>query len=380
MIPARFFHSPSAYVQAVERLEPLLACLTVLLFAVAFYLMRHGIARCYRQAYDIAEAISNRPAARPAVRGTQLPARESGDAGKSADAVNLYSCLEHTGPGSSRLAKKIKLTVRSFVHHRHTQRWLEYWNLTPAHTALARATPRLLQKIYRPYQSLRLRQPERLEVLISHYDFIFQQGLAPLVLKAAQLQMPVGSFIGKSGDVYEVRLAAISSLDREGELALHLYRDQQHLFSTAFTFYKHDVSWCVGIGCLQGPRGADARERIRRATRDMFGLRPKALMIRLVREIGHAYGCQRLVLVGNGNRVVNQPSKADRVHADYDHFWREIGAARRSDGDYEISCKEIQAAALADLPSKKRSEARRRISLAERAVDDVRRALACGRR
>ncbi len=282
--------------------------------------------------------------------------------------ITLYTCLMHSPRGLSYFAKQLKLSIRTVVHYQQTQRWLAYWNATPMHAKLAHATPRLLQKIYRPYQSLRLRSQDRLNILVSHYDFIFRQGLSPLVLCATKAPLLLGSFSGKSGAVYEIRLSAIATLDREGELALDLYSDQQRLFSVAFTFYGSELIPCIGIGCLQGPRGSDAQERVRHATRDMFGLRPKSLMLRLVREIGHAYGCKKLILVGNQNRVLFHQVRIGQVFADYDDFWQESGAIRRPDGEYQLSCDAITAPNLQEIPSHKRSEARKRIELTERAI------------
>jgi len=289
-------------------------------------------------------------------------------AGNSSPRITLHTCLKHSPRGLSYFAKQIKLSARTVIHYQQTQRWLAYWNATPMHAKLAQATPRLLQKIYRPYQSLRLRSQDRMNILVSHYDFIFRQGLGPLVLSAAHAPLLLGSFSGKSGAIYEIQLSAIATLDREGELALDLYSDQQRLFSVAFTFYGSELVPCVGVGCLQGPRGSNAQERVRNATRDMFGLRPKGLMLRLVREIGRAYGCKKLILVGNRNRVLFHQIRTGKVLADYDDFWQEMGATRRPDGEYQLCCEAIPVPNLQEIPSHKRSEARKRIELTERAV------------
>ncbi|MFC5476419.1 DUF535 family protein [Paraherbaspirillum soli] len=291
---------------------------------------------------------------------------------QNASRVTLRSCLAHSRPGLSYVAKQVKVTARTFAHYHLTRRWLAYWNTSPMHAALAKATPRLLQKIYRPYQSIRLRRQDRLNILISHYNFVLQQGLGPLVLLATRSPVVLGSFSGKSGAAYEIRLSAIATLDREGELTLDLCCDQQRLFSVAFTFCGNELQPCVGIGCLQGPRGSDAQERVRSATRDMFGLRPKSLMVRLVREIGQAYGCKNLILVANRNRVMVHQMRKGQVFADYDEFWQELGAVRRADGDFQLLCGAIPAPDLQEIPSHKRSEARKRIDLIQRAVQATR--------
>ncbi|WP_211453380.1 DUF535 family protein [Collimonas antrihumi] len=296
------------------------------------------------------------------------PAVPHSSTGSSRPRITLHTCLKHSPRGLSYFAKQLKLSVRTVLYYQQTQRWLAYWNTTPMHARLAQATPRLLQKIYRPYQSLRLRSQDRMNILVSHYDFVFRQGLGPLVLHATQAPLLLGSFSGKSGTTYELRLSAIDRLDREGELTLDLCSDQKRLFSIAFTFHGNELTPCIGIGCLQGPRGSDSQERVRNATRDMFGLRPKGLMLRLVREIGRAYGCKKLILVGNQNRVMFHQIRTGQVFADYDDFWQEIGAIRRPDGEYQLSCDAIATTNLQEIPSHKRSEARKRIDLTERAI------------
>jgi uncharacterized protein VirK/YbjX len=49
--------------------------------------------------------------------------------------------------------------------------------------------------------------------------------------------------------------------------------------------------------------------------------------------------------------------------ADYDQFWDEMGAERMADGDFRMPCAPVQAPDLEAIPSKKRSEARKRYEL-----------------
>lgn len=282
--------------------------------------------------------------------------------------IDLQTGIASSQSKLSNFARRIRIGVRTLLYYHETHRWLTYWNSSPLHAKLACATPKLLQKIYRPYQSNRLRSLDRLSMLISHYNFVLAHGLAPLVLRAAESSLSLGCINGKSGTVYSIALSSIATLDREGELTLNLFVDQQRLFSVAFTFYGDNLQPCVGIGCLQGPRGSDAQSRVRSATRDMFGLRPKGLMVRLVREIGKAYGCQHLILVSNRNRVMQQQIRTGQVFANYDEFWQELGAMRRTDGDFQLSCSDIRDTNLEQLPSSKRSEARKRIALIQSAV------------
>jgi uncharacterized protein VirK/YbjX len=46
-------------------------------------------------------------------------------------------------------------------------------------------------------------------------------------------------------------------------------------------------------------------------------------------------------------------------------MWSEIGATRRTDGDFMMPCTNILDTSLADVPSKKRAEVKRKLTLLE---------------
>jgi uncharacterized protein VirK/YbjX len=139
----------------------------------------------------------------------------------------------------------------------------------------------------------------------------------------------------------------------------------------AFTVAPRDGRPAVSIGCIQGGKTADAREAIRTATRELHGIRPKQLMATIVRQLGHEYGCERMLMVSNRNRVIYKAIRNGRVLADYDQLWAELGAVQRPDGDWEIDCAPVAAPDPEAIPSKKRSEARKRHELVSRMADGV---------
>jgi uncharacterized protein VirK/YbjX len=269
----------------------------------------------------------------------------------------------------------VKLQVRALAHPLLTRGWLQALNSHHALRELAHLQPRLLHKIYRPYLSSRLTQRQRLAALVSHYRFVLQHGLAPVVAQATSGRVELASFAGKSGAVYQIDLRAIVPMEREGELVLQLRCGDTLVSSVAFSFLADGHQASVGIGCLQGPQCGDGLELAREATRDLHGLRPKNLLVRLVQQLGYAYGCSQLLLVGNDNRAVLKQIRKGRVHADYNALWTEMGAQPRSDGDYALACGPLTAPVMEEIASKKRSEARKRhellVAVAASVVDGI---------
>ncbi|GAB3430807.1 VirK/YbjX family protein [Massilia solisilvae] len=258
----------------------------------------------------------------------------------------------------------LKLKVRSLAHYQHTRRWLGLLNSHPAFSEYVRNWPRFLYKIYRPYLTATLSMDARLAVLSSHYQFMFEHGLGPLLVQASHSGVPLVAFEGKGGTAYRLVLRAVgTNLEREGELVLQLCQGDELVYSAAFTFAWRGESHAVNIGCVQGGRSAGNQDAIRLATRELHGMRPRQLLVTLVRQLGHQFGCAQLMLVSNENRVVRCAMRKGRVLADYNQAWEEMGAERMADGDYRIACAPLQAPDLEAIPSKKRSEARKRHEL-----------------
>jgi uncharacterized protein len=278
-------------------------------------------------------------------------------------AVTLRSGLEPKSP-LSRTTAALKLHLRALAAPRLTRGWLAVLNSDPALRELAALQPRLIHKIYRPWLSKRLCRQRRLAALAGHYRFIVQQGLGEAVVQAARGGLQLAAFTGKSGAHYTIELRAVVPMEREGELVLQLLCHGTLVYSLAFSFMQEGPQRQVAIGCVQGPQCGAGLELGREATRDLHGLRPKNLLVRLASQLGHAWGCDHLVLVGNHNRTVCAKSlRKGKVKADYDSLWQELGASLRPDGDWQLGCAPLQAPDLEEVPSKKRAEVRRRHDL-----------------
>ena len=277
--------------------------------------------------------------------------------------------------GLARLRETLKLSLRAFLHRRATYGWLQLLNSHPLFADLVKARPRLVYKIYRPYLSNTMDSLQRVALLEQHYRFAFRQGLGPLTVRAARSAVVLAEVAGKSGLPYTLQLCAIEPMEREGELVLQLLQGDELVYSCAFSFFQGEQGMVLGIGCMQGPRGEQGLQLIKDATRELHGLRPKNLMVRLLRQIGYDYGCSALRLVGNVNRAVCGAARQGKVHADYDGLWQECEAQLRADGNYQLACEDLAPPDLAAIPSKKRSEARKRHEALAALVQEVRASL-----
>jgi uncharacterized protein VirK/YbjX len=289
----------------------------------------------------------------------------------AAPSITLRSAVPPQLPRLAFLRELAKIRLRALLHPRQTPDWLRLLNSHPAFSEYVRTCPRFLYKVYRPYISTALGAEARLQAITAHYEFIFRCGLGQTVARARLGPVTLAEARGRSGLSYQVQLRTVDVFDREGELVLQLAHAGTVIYTVAFTVAPRDGRSAVSIGCVQGGRTEDAREAIRAATRELHGMRPKQLMVSLVRRLAHEYGCERVLMVSNRNRVIYKAIRLGRVLADYDGLWEEMGARRRPDGDYEMDSGPLAAPDLKAIPSKKRAEASRRFALLAQLAEDV---------
>ena len=261
---------------------------------------------------------------------------------------------------------RFKLVLGRWLHPRASARWLRFVQHSDILADAIRTLPVAAGKIYRPYLSRQLRCADRVNVLIEHYDFLSRAGLGDLVRSAALADVLLATLDCKSGVPAQVLLSAARDGHREGELCLKLRYQGETIFAASFVLIASDGGQSgLMVGRLQGSACPAARELVRTATRDLFGARPGALLIALTRHIAERLGCARVVLVSNHNRIAINLWRRWRISANYDQFWLELGATQRADGNFEIAPLAVPDVDVNAVVSKKRAEARRKLSLLE---------------
>ena len=190
--------------------------------------------------------------------------------------------------GHTSIKDKFKLALGALLFPQQALRWRRFLEQHAQLNALAQQYPRLRHKIYRPYLSRHLGCAHRATVLIDHYSAIFTAGLGALLGAAASAPVTIAAFAGKSGDAFELRLAAMQGGHREGELVLQLIHQGTYAYSATFSLLMQDGALCITLGGLQGLGSSGSPLIIKRITRELFrttGLPPVDCIVRLSRPV-----------------------------------------------------------------------------------------------
>jgi len=264
---------------------------------------------------------------------------------------------------------RLKFFIRSFLTPVKTYQLLNLITSHPASYELLQNQPRLPCRVHRPYLSAALSVRERAEAIRFHYrtvtTFLGDEGFRQHIRPDG---ICLSRFAGKDGHPFTLEFVSTYRLDKEGEASVILRNsDGQMLAEITFVLCIRGAQRSLIIGGLQGPNGENTQALIQQATKNLYGLFPKRLVLESLTQIAYLLSVERISAVSNRLHVYQSVRYKDRIkhlHADYNSFWEMSGGKLEQDGFYSIPL-EVARKKLEEVPSKKRAEYRRRYELAD---------------
>lgn len=203
----------------------------------------------------------------------------------------------------------------------------------------------------------------RLQVLSAHYtrlDRLPRAWSEPLL---AHRPIAICEIALKSGGALQLSLEP-SEFGKEGEMGFYLRAaDGERIYSMNFSFAPGER---VLIGGLQGPRPTVEEGTVKALGKEMFGMRPKNLLLTALYTLSELVGCKQLLGVTDRAHVCS-----DRLKSSYDLFWQEVQGTPVDPCWYRLPDTE-PVRDIAEIRSQRRSEFRRREALRETLVQGIR--------
>jgi hypothetical protein len=234
------------------------------------------------------------------------------------------------------------------------------------------------RRVLRPYLIRGLNAEGRAQAVFDHYGY-FRAHISEPALNAIYLQGAVLAQRDTPAGELKLMLYAPTGLGREGELRMALELDGRtlHMFAMAVVMpatlgLPDGADPVLWIGCNKGPGSEpDIPDLIKRVTKAMQGLRPKALMLHGAQALVAGWGLAGLYGVANqGTVFAGYYNLRDRIKADYDQFWQEYEGQAMTPYVYRLAAAPV-AKDLASVASSKRAAAARKIAAAQQWFDDI---------
>lgn len=284
------------------------------------------------------------------------------------DTVRLtyrFAAIEHGRhrhrSGIRRFRKRIVYAWTALLHQRACRDWYQF-ALSPQAAPFVTAYPGLLLKPLKPYLAAGLKIDQRvkviqdsLQLMLAHWQ-VFQGIIECTDPVIAQIAIASGETISLSLEY---------NLQKEGELILLLRMPDGKIAAIAAFAFERDSNgdYAMRIGRNQGVKD---HELIKSLEKEMYGLRPKNLMLFVCQELARTLGVQTLYGVSNRQQVYKHKvlitiPGARRLAFDYDSFWREVGGVEA--GDWFRLPIQLEKRDLAEIKSKKRSMYKKRYTM-----------------
>jgi len=210
---------------------------------------------------------------------------------------------------------------------------------------------------------------QRLERIATHYELLASTSDTLLGLDKRTAVRVVD--LSRFSPGCEILIDRSLWFKREGELVLNLFRETLRVASLVFVLGRESGVPAIFIGAIQGiNRGVSSEESLevfRNLTKEFEGLRPKSLLVDILRMIASELGIKMLLAVADESRHHRHkyfgPEEQAKLATNYNEMWTEHGGFPSTIGGfYELPVKAARRE-LADIPAKKRAMYRRRYTM-----------------
>lgn len=217
----------------------------------------------------------------------------------------------------------------------------------------------------------------KLDKIASHYEII-QQLKPSLIFDKDNPSYEVINFDYISKGV-AVRIDQAQWFVREGELVINIFKEDLRVASIAFTIGVYHEILVAYIGAIQGiHQGVPSDESLeiyRTLTKDFEGLRPRSLLLEVLKVVLGKLKIKKMFAVSDKSRHHRHAYFGTDEHtifkADYDTIWEEHnGVLDTETGFYELPIT-LAIKVISEIPSKKRSMYKKRYEILHSLHDNI---------
>jgi uncharacterized protein VirK/YbjX len=218
--------------------------------------------------------------------------------------------------------------------------------------------------LLQPYQCAAWDARERFDRIEQHANAMERLGLA--IGPGEKLLLADLGFLSKDASLL---LDQPPWLEREGHLTLNLFKGTFRAFSVSFSLADTQEQ-NLFIGSLQGRDVERALDLYRSLTKEFHGVRPRDLIIEMLRLFAQKVGVQRIFAVADDYRIAtHRYFGARQPDLSYNRVWEERGGWKVDETQFELPL-EIQRRDLDEVGSKKRNMYKQRYAMFD-AISDA---------
>ncbi|SFT66653.1 hypothetical protein SAMN02910356_01548 [Selenomonas sp. GACV-9] len=206
---------------------------------------------------------------------------------------------------------------------------------------------------------------ERMRLLQEHFTFLEQKIRPEVLLDIYRENDQILWENEHEGEPLRLVIYYEPGQRKEGLLSVILRLGEKPLYQMIFWIQKDPQGeWAAYIGAMQGPNMDNAKDVIKKITKQCHAYRTKNLILHATQEVVRNLGVKHLYAVTNYGYYANNHVRMDRkLKTDFSEFWQESGGTACGDERfYELPLVEYRKT-MDEVPTRKRAVYRRRFAL-----------------
>lgn len=219
--------------------------------------------------------------------------------------------------------KQTKFIVRALYYYRYLKHLYTSMNPRVANLIIQNHSE-FYTKAMRPYMALALDKKVAMDMISQHHDWVEDNHLMAVYDSGLPIRdLTVGE------DSYQFILSYEPRYWKEGELTLRLTDNIQNFYVISFTIYDGRAY----VGGVQGPEHDGGFSK--KITKGLFGLRPKSLILEVLRLWLKDKGINEILGVKNKKHTYSS-IRYGNINFDFDSYWKEHGGQSLDVNFYQI--------------------------------------------
>lgn len=268
--------------------------------------------------------------------------------------------------------------LRAYLHYPAMRKLYEYFMDNAVRRQYLDNNKYPLEQVTRAFFYNKSTMQERIELVKEHIAYITENFKEECALKLARHEFFLLWEDLSGEEPLRLYLTFESGQRKEGLLSL-MFRwgnNYANLYQMIFWIARGKTGdWSLWIGAMQGPNMENAKEVVKKVTKQCHAYRTKNLILYVTRIFARTLGLKHIYAVSNYGYYANNHVRSDRkLKTNFGDFWEESGGHVTEDARfYEIPLHE-ERKSMDEIPTRKRAVYRKRFAL----LDEIEEVMAKG--
>jgi uncharacterized protein len=261
--------------------------------------------------------------------------------------------------------RMVIFVVRSMMHRARMRQLLTFFRQNSLLKSVAATYPFVYEQPTRAFFYRGSTFAERARIVEQHMTFMaenFQANVVCGLYPYTEYILWQSEFEGKP---LCLELFHEPGQRKEGLLSVTLRWSPWPLYQIVFWIAKNEQDeWSMWIGAMQGPNIENAKDVIKRITKQCHAYRTKNLILYAAQAVARALQLRHIYAVTNYGYYANNHVRTDRkLRTSFSNFWQEAGGHATSDQRFDELPLVEPRKTIDEVPTRKRAVYRKRFAL-----------------